>query len=348
MIADAIQLTPLAGSPVRVLDEVHEFLILNNGDVGTTCTNCSSWNYGQNLAYKREVFQLEGPATTTATWSADVEPGVYQVAISYSPYYTRGTNAQYEVSTATQSRTFTVNQRLPATNNELGQGVVSIESTAFQVLTGTYTVPFGDASLTVKLPNNDEREDRGGRGVHPAVVAPLGLSALLAEESLVSGQLSLVSGQLLTESLLSATVVEATARWQASGLLSERQLAALATVETTIADLSGAQLGLASAAAGRIWIDRDAAGRGWHTSPAGLHPSSTPPSSFDLLTAVMHELGHIAGYDHEDEIAGDLMKATLRAGESARMRWTPCLPIGSPGERGGVSPTVLVLASVVS
>ena len=121
---------------------------------------------------------------------------------------------------------------------------------------------------------------------------------------------------MLDESLLSATVVEATARWQASGLLSERQLAALATVETTIADLSGAQLGLASPGAGRIWIDRDGAGRGWHTpgQPSSLIPQ---PSSFDLLTAVMHELGHIAGYDHEDEIAGDLMKATLRAGESS-------------------------------
>jgi hypothetical protein len=140
----------------------------------------------------------------------------------------------------------------------------------------------------------------------------------------------LVSGQLLTESLLSATVVEATARWQASGLLSERQLAALATVETTIADLSGAQLGLASPGANRIWIDRDAAGRGWHTpgqpssfiphpSSLILHPSSLipHPSSFDLLTAVMHELGHIAGYDHDDEIAGDLMNATLRAGDSS-------------------------------
>jgi ssRNA-specific RNase YbeY (16S rRNA maturation enzyme) len=35
-----------------------------------------------------------------------------------------------------------------------------------------------------------------------------------------------------------------------------------------------------------------------------------------LLTAVVHELGHIVGYDHDDEIAGDLMKATLRAGDS--------------------------------
>jgi hypothetical protein len=115
---------------------------------------------------------------------------------------------------------------------------------------------------------------------------------------------------------LSVAVAEATAWWEASGLLSERQLAALATVEYAVADLSGAQLGLASPGANRIWLDRDAAGRGWHTSgqPSSFIPH---PSSFDLLTAVMHELGHIAGYDHDDEIAGDLMKATLRAGESS-------------------------------
>jgi hypothetical protein len=290
------------------------------------------------------VFQLEGPATTTATWSADLEPGVYQVAISYSPHYTRGTDARYEVSTATQSRTFTVNQRLPATNNELGQGVVSIENTAFQVLTGTYTVPFGDASLTVTLRNNANAKVVAD-AVYIKRVAPLGLSALLEEEAVVSCQLSVVSGQLsvvrdsspspllpfspspflpfspaplLDTAQLSAAVVEATARWQASGLLTERQLAALATVETTIADLSGAQLGLASPGANRIWIDRDAAGRGWNAGSSQLTTDNGQLTSpgYDLLTAVMHELGHIAGYDHDDEIAGDLMNATLRAGQS--------------------------------
>ena len=328
VIADAIRLTPVLSVPVRVLDELGEFLVLNNGDAGTTCSTCSAWNFGQNLAYKQEQYQLESP-TSTATWSAEVEPGIYQVAISYGPYYTRGTTAQYEVQTQTQSRTFTVNQRLPA-SPVLHAGVLTNENTTFQVLTSLYTVPFGDASITVRLWNPDQATKVVADAVYIKRVAPLGLSALLAEESEVggqraevggqrsevSGQLSVVSGPLLTESLLAATVVEATARWQASGLLTERQLAALSTVETTIADLSGAQLGLASAAAGRIWIDRDGAGRGWRmpTGPSSLIPH---PSSFDLLTAVMHELGHIAGYDHDDEIAGDLMNATLRAGESS-------------------------------
>jgi hypothetical protein len=214
--------------------------------------------------------------------------------------------------------------------------VVWIESTAFQVLTQSYTVPFGDASLTVTLRNNANAKVVAD-AVYIQRVTPLGLSALMAEESVVRGPLSVVSGPLsvvsgplsvgsgplsvgsgplLTDSLLSAAVVEATARWQVSGLLTERQLAALAAVEYAVTDLSGAQLGLASPRANRIWIDRDGAGRGWSmsTGPSSLIPH---PSSFDLLTAVMHELGHIAGYDHDDEIAGDLMKATLRAGDSS-------------------------------
>jgi hypothetical protein len=123
---------------------------------------------------------------------------------------------------------------------------------------------------------------------------------------------------LLTESLLAAAVVEATARWQASGLLSERQLAALSTVDYTIADLPGAQLGLASPVAGRIWLDRDGAGRGWieESSRRTTDDGQRTSAGFDLLTAVMHEMGHIAGYDHGDAIAGELMDATLRAGDS--------------------------------
>jgi len=39
----------------------------------------------------------------------------------------------------------------------------------------------------------------------------------------------------------------------------------------------------------------------------------------DLLTVVMHEIGHALGYEDLSADAGDLMSATLDAGE----RWTP-------------------------
>ena len=192
VIADAIQVTPLAGSPVRVLDEVDEFLILNNGDVGTTCTNCSSWNFGQNLAYKREVFQLEGPATTEATWSADVEPGVYQVAISYSPYYTRGTNAHYEVSTATQLRDVHgesavagVVQRVgPGRGVDREHGLPGVDGDVHGPVWGR--VAHGDAA------EHCEREGGGGRGVHQARGTA---GAQCIPGGRVIGQWSFVSGQ---------------------------------------------------------------------------------------------------------------------------------------------------------
>ena len=62
-----------------------------------------------------------------------------------------------------------------------------------------------------------------------------------------------------------------------------------------------------------IIVDVNAAGHGWHIDETPLNDSGftkprseiRDPHSIDLLTAVMHELGHVAGlpdlYDHESE-----------------------------------------------
>jgi hypothetical protein len=50
----------------------------------------------------------------------------------------------------------------------------------------------------------------------------------------------------------------------------------------------------------------------------GAHPTGDNPASqhVDLLTVVLHELGHVLGYQHEDD---GLMDETLSAGA----RWLP-------------------------
>jgi hypothetical protein len=68
-----------------------------------------------------------------------------------------------------------------------------------------------------------------------------------------------------------------------------------------IADLDGLALGLTDEEAAFVLIDVDAAGWGWNVSGGTM----------DLLTVVLHELGHAAGLEHDDE---GLMAPTLFAG----------------------------------
>jgi hypothetical protein len=72
-------------------------------------------------------------------------------------------------------------------------------------------------------------------------------------------------------------------------------------VTVSIADLDGLLLAMASERA--ITLDANAAGWGWSSAGGGM----------DLLTAVLHELGHVLGYEHGDAdraglsfMAGDL------------------------------------------
>ena len=67
-------------------------------------------------------------------------------------------------------------------------------------------------------------------------------------------------------------------------------------------DLPGDQL--ANVRGNTIRLDRDAAGRGWFvsfsaTGPAGRAGGPQDSQRVDLLTVVLHEMGHILGLDDQ-------------------------------------------------
>ncbi len=95
-----------------------------------------------------------------------------------------------------------------------------------------------------------------------------------------------------------------------------------------IADLEGLTLGWTGG--DTVLIDVDAAGHGWFVDPTAyddtefrgqnaegeLVAGSGSPAygDMDLLTVVMHELGHVLGFEDLDPEAHDLMSATLDPG----------------------------------
>ena len=130
------------------------------------------------------------------------------------------------------------------------------------------------------------------------------------------------TGQL-TEGQTEAIADEAIRRWKDAGI-SSHEAELLESVSIEVVELPGAQLGMTGRAT--IWLDRDAAGHGWFVddTPAddaefeirSLNPSlakSQACDRIDLLTAVMHEMGHLLGRVHSAD-GHDLLNETLSSG----------------------------------
>lgn len=119
----------------------------------------------------------------------------------------------------------------------------------------------------------------------------------------------------LSEPALRAAVGAALARLEAAGV-DAATLTRLRAAQFQVADLPGGTLGATSADAHRILIDADGGGHGWFVdaTPPQDEEFDAAESRVDLLTAMLHELGHLAGLDHQDNGAGGLMAERLAGG----------------------------------
>jgi hypothetical protein len=99
--------------------------------------------------------------------------------------------------------------------------------------------------------------------------------------------------------------------WVGTGL-SPAQVALLRATPVTLANLDGqGYLGLTTPE--RILVDDDGVGLGWDISSGSLLSALGSPPSYDLLTTVLHEMGHVLGQGHAAD--DDLMEAILQPGE---------------------------------
>jgi hypothetical protein len=120
------------------------------------------------------------------------------------------------------------------------------------------------------------------------------------------------AAESLSQEQLVLVVAQAIQQWEAAGLAAT-QVAAFRHVQVAVADLPGLQLGLAGS--GAIVLDVNAAGYGWYFEAAQENREAAA-SRMDLLTAVLHELGHVAGLADEygDPDSGDMMSGWLLPG----------------------------------
>lgn len=248
----------------------------------------------------------KGTGSKTATWTfAGLEAGAtYKVDVTWKVVSGAATNAPFTVLEGnTQVGAFSLNQ------NVAPNDFTTSESTSWEGL-GTYTI--SGSSLSVKLSNL-----ANGTVIADAVrifkVFPSYAPApLLAAGGEVTDN---PSTEILTNDQLQPIIAEAISRWQARGISAER-LDQLRNVEINIGNLGDGRLGLASG--NSIWLDDNAAGYGWFvdSTPGDDSEFSTDGDQgeqgrIDLLTVLMHEMGHLIGEEHE---AGGVMSETLATG----------------------------------
>jgi hypothetical protein len=110
-------------------------------------------------------------------------------------------------------------------------------------------------------------------------------------------------GSTLTTEALAPVIQEAIDRWSSLMNLSAAQLQLLNQTNFQIADFNGMVLGNALEASNTIILDSDAAGYGWFIDPtpaddAEFTAGGAAAGDMDLLSVVMHEMGHVLGFEH--------------------------------------------------
>ncbi len=180
------------------------------------------------------------------------------------------------------------------------------------------TLPAGTYTYTIKMTDS--------AGHTAAFTSPAGAIQVAAASPLLVDAPGPARGAPTPLTSAELAPIVAAAEQRLTAALGTQATAGLGGASVQLADLSSGMLGETSGKT--VLIDRDAAGYGWFVDPTPsdnaefaerlgpdtLAAAQDSPAAgrVDLLTTVMHEMGHVLGY--RDDSSGDLMDAVLPLG----------------------------------
>jgi hypothetical protein len=136
----------------RVLHRPGEFAVVDNGDpgFGGDSNGVSTWETVGRTSFDGEYAYLVGDGSGHATtWTFTVVPGTYRVGLTWQwAPYNRATNATYTINGGAP---IALSQMMPPRDDQLGQGVVDVNGTDFQVLADLVEVPPGSDTIQVSV-----------------------------------------------------------------------------------------------------------------------------------------------------------------------------------------------------
>ncbi|WP_198000009.1 Calx-beta domain-containing protein [Gimesia alba] len=275
--------------------------IIDDGDTGFT-KSASGWTqatdsafYGGDIEYMNSG---SNPGVYAAWAFSGLVAGTYRISGHWYVDAYRATDSTFTVSGVVGGPDTVPLDQTTALSADVTDGGFDWQDLGYYVVDGSGTI-------TVTLTNAD------ADGYVEADAMRLEL-VTLAPLVAVGGQSS-STALSITQDDLDSVRHAALSYWESSGL-TEAQIDLLQSVNFVLSDLPDAMLGGATGAT--VIIDINAAGYGWFVDETPFDNSefsldtngnlvagegSAAFGRMDLLTVVMHELGHILGHDHEEE-----------------------------------------------